>query len=185
MPASYPSQLNPGNLIQTTFVWNVQEVQNLNIDKDLKRLLVQLYQNLNQVTLALNAKDTGFYNEQEFLTGQQFFSMPGVNSTSQSAPDQRQVFRKVINFGALPNPAVSATKSVPHNISLQAGYTFTRIYGTATNPGSSFIPLPYASPTALNENIELEIDDTDINITAGTDRSSYTKCYVVVEYIKS
>lgn len=181
MSQSYPSQVNPGNLIQTTFVWNAQEVQNLKINPELKRLLVQLYQNLNQVTLALNSKDTGFYNEQEFLTGQQFFSRPGVSSTSQSAPDQRQVFRKVINFGALPN---ATTKSVPHNISLQAGYTFTRIYGTATNPGNSFIPLPYASPTALNENIELEIDDTDINITTGIDRTSYTTCYIVAEYIK-
>lgn len=181
MGSSYSNQVNPGNLIQTTFVWNAQEVQSLNIDKDLKRLLVQLYQNLNQVTLALNAKDTGFYNEQEFLTGQQFFSVPGVNSTSQSAPDQRQVFRKVINFGALPD---TTTKSVPHNISLQAGYSFTRIYGCATNPGSSFIPLPYAS-TTLNENIELEVDDSDINITTGINRTSYTICYCVLEYIKS
>lgn len=182
MGSSYSNQVNPGNLIQTTFVWNAQEVQNLKVNPDLKRLLVQLYQNLNQVTLALNAKDTGFYNEQEFLTGQQFFSKPGVSSTSQSAPDQRQVFRKVINFGALPDATL--TKSVPHNISLQAGYSFTRIYGCATGP-SSFIPIPYISVSALANNIELKLDGTNVTIVTGIDRSSYTICYIILEYIKN
>lgn len=179
--SSHPSQLSQGNLIQTTFVWNAQEVQSLEINKDLKRLLVQLYQNLNNVVLALNSKDTGIYNEQEFLTGQTFFSNPALSSTTSQSPTERQVFRKVINFGALPD---STNKPVAHNISLLPGYSFTRIYGTATTPTSSFIPLPYSSPTALNENISLEITATDIIITTGIDRRAYTTCYVIAEYIK-
>lgn len=181
MAKSYSSQSNPGNLIQTTFVWNAQEVQTLSINPELKRLLVQLYQNLNDVVLALNSKDTGIYSEQEFLTGQTFFPSNSLNSTTSQSPTERQAFRKVINFGALPN---ATTKSVPHNIDIQSGYSFTRIYGTATTPTNSFIPLPYASTTALNENISLTVDGTNITIVTGINRSSYTICYVCLEYIK-
>ena len=178
--SSYPSQIQQGSLIQTTFVWNAQEVQGLKVGPDLKRLLVQLYTNLNNVVLSLNAKDTGLYDEQEFLTGQQFFANPSLSSNTSQAPTQRQAFRKVIMFGALPN---AGAKPVPHNINILAGYSFTRIYGCATLPTSSFIPLPYASPT-LNENISLLVDGTNVTITTGIDRTSYTICYVIVEYIK-
>jgi hypothetical protein len=178
--SSYPSQLQQGSLIQTTFVWNAQEVQSLEINNDLKRLLVQLYTNLNNVVLAINAKDTGLYVTEEFLTGQQFFSNPSLNSTTTQNPEPRQTFRKVINFGNLPN---AGSKSVPHNINIITGYSFTRIYGCATLPTSSFIPLPYAS-TVLNENISLSLDATNVTITTGIDRTLYTTCYVVVEFIK-
>lgn len=180
MAGSYPDQLNPGNLIQTTFVWNAQEVQTLSINPELKRLLVQLYQNLNNVVLALNSKDTGMYQLEEFLNGQQFFANTILSSTTASAPVQRQVFRKVVNFGALPN---ATSKSVAHGITIDANFSFTRIYGCATNPSTSFIPLPYAS-TTLNQNIKLDVDGTNVTITTGIDRTSYTICYCILEYIK-
>lgn len=170
-----------GNLIQTTFVWNTSEIQQLNINEDHKRLLVKLYTNLNKIVLALNAKDTGYYVLEEFLTGQQFFSNPNRSDTQSRGSIQRSTFRKVINFGVLPN---TTTTTIAHNINILSGYSFTRIYGTATNDNcTSFIPIPYASPTD-SENISLEVTNTDIVITTGSDRTSYTTCYIVVEYIK-
>lgn len=181
MAASYPSQLNPGNLISTTFVWNTSEIFSLKINPDIQQLLVKLYTNLNNMTLALNLKDTGYYVLEEFLNGQLFFPDPTLNSTTAATPTDRPVFRKVINFGTLPN---TTSTSVAHNIDITSGYSFTRIYGAATNTGkTSFIPLPYASPT-LTENISLEITNTNVVITTGSDRTSYTTCYVIVEYIK-
>jgi hypothetical protein len=94
----------------------------------------------------------------------------------------RQVFRTVVNFGALPN---AASTSVAHNIVVTSGYSLTRLYGAATNnTQTSFIPLPFSSST-LNENIKLEMTNTNIVITTAIDYSAYTKTYVVVEYIKS
>ncbi len=181
MAASYPSQLSTGNLIATTFVWNTSDISALKVNPDLKKLLIHLYTNLNNMTLALNVKDTGLYSLEEFLTGQVFFPNPSLNSTTSGTPVERQAFRKIINFGTLPNTGAT---SVAHNIDIMAGYSFTRIYGTATNTAlTSFIPLPYASPT-LNENISLELTATNVVITTGIDRTSYTTCYVSVEFIK-
>lgn len=179
--ASYPSQLSQGNLLPTTFVWNSSQIMALQLPEDTKRLLVDLYTNINNIVLALNIKDTGYYVQEEFLTGQLFFPDPALNSTTAQFPTYRQTFRKVINFGALPN---ATSKSVAHNLTITPGFSFTRIYGAATNPSTSFIPIPYASPT-LNENISIEIDATNIIITTGIDRTAYTTCYAVIEYIKN
>ena len=62
-------------------------------------------------------------------------------------------------------------------------WTFTRLYGAATDPSTSFLPIPFAHPTAAN-NIALSADATNVSITTGSDRTGYTACYVVLEYIK-
>lgn len=86
----------------------------------------------------------------------------------------------VVDFGALPN---TGTKSVPHNITVTGSTIWTRYYATATYPGSSGIPIPYASPTLAN-NIEINVDATNVNITTGSDRTAYTTTYVILEYLQ-
>jgi hypothetical protein len=135
-----------------------------------------MYQNLNLMANVLNVKDTGYYNTLEYVCGQLYFPDPAIT-------DQifRQVFRTVIDFGALPN---TATKSVAHNLTFTPSTLFTRIYGTATDTtGITGIPLPYASPTAAN-NIELSVDATNVNVTAGSNRTNFNKCVIILEYLK-
>lgn len=174
---------NYGLFVPTTNVWDTNELQDINVNSDeFKELLIRLYQNISNIAVATNLKDSAFYNNtMEFVTGGQFFANPAISSASAQTPTLRPVFRTVVNFGALPN---AATKSVAHNITVNTAYTFTRIYGCATNPNTSFIPLPYASPT-LNKNIEINADATFVNITTGIDRTAYTVTYVVLEYIKT
>lgn len=136
---------------------------------------------LNQMSLVLNTKDTGYYPLTEFVCGQLYFPDPTLTSASTTTPVWRQVFRKVINVGTLPNAA--GTKTILHNIDIAVGFKFTRIYGVATDPSTSFLPLPYSSATA-NDVIEVWVDATNVNIKVGKDRSGYTTCYVVLEYIK-
>lgn len=179
---SYPTQANPGMFLPTTNVWNIEQLADLPIDPTLKELLILLYQHINTLSLAINLKDTGYYTLEEFLNSQAWFPDPALSSTTPLLPDFRQVFRKVINFGQLPN---ATSDAVAHTIPITSGYTFTRIYGTANDTtGNSYIPLPYASPTD-SENIELEVDLTDVIITTGSDRTNYDTTYVVLEYIKS
>lgn len=183
MAGSYSKQTNPGMMLPTTNVWDVSQIYAIeNISPELRELLVRLYQNLNTMALAVNLKDTGYYTLQEFLTGQLFFPNTLNGEQTPSTPVFRQAFRKVINFGPLPN---AGTRSVPHYIDINSGYSFTNIMGTATGvvPFLS-IPIPYASGT-LNKNIELSIDDAFVYITTSIDYSSYEICYVVLEYIKS
>jgi len=171
-----------GSFIPTTQVWDVSEIYATEVTSPaFKELLVRLYQNLNNQAVALNIKDTGYYDTSEFVNGQSFFPNPAYNSTTAVKPAMRQVFRKVVNFGALPNTAL---KSVAHGLTVTTGFTVTRVYGAATDPAATiFLPIPYSSPVLAN-NIELNVGATNVNITTGSDRTAYTVTYVVFEYLK-
>ena len=172
-----------GQFLATTNVWDVSEIYSTEVTSpQFKELLVRLYQNINNQALSVNVKDSGLYDTTEFVNGQIYFSNPALNSTSTTTPTQRQVFRKVINFGALPN---AASTSVAHDIAPTASFTFTRIYGSASDTiGLNYIPLPYASPVAA-DNIELNLDSTNVTIKTGSNRSNFNVVYVIVEYLKS
>lgn len=173
---------NVGAFVPTTNVWDVGQLHDVDVTSPaFKELLVRLYQNINAIALALNIKDSGYYVTEEFVNGQVYFPNPSLSSQTSSKPVLRQVYRRVVNFGALPN---TASKTVAHNLSITNGYTFTRIYGAASNTtGTTYIPLPYSSPVLAN-NIELSVDATNVTITTGSNRTSFTTTYVVLEYIK-
>lgn len=177
---AWPSQTNPGLFIGTTFVFDIGEIQQLDISPEFKDLLVRLYQNLNAMQIALNLKDSGYYAEEEFVNSQ---SYPPVDTVVGNAPTvSRQVFRKLIDFGPLPN---TGTATVAHGISLTTAFSFTRIYGAASDQaGFNYIPIPYASPTDA-DNIELRVDTTNVIITTGSNRSNFTQTWIVLEYLKN
>ncbi len=148
---------------------------------------IRLTQNLNNLAIALNAKENGFYFDNEVPTGRLFiprFTGEGSLISASTNFSFRPVYRLVIDFGALPN---NATKSVAHGITTDENYSIVHLYGTATNPGASTltsaIPIPSASSVGA-DNVQLEMDATNINITTGIDRTAYTRTFVVIEYIK-
>ena len=167
-----PSDLqnNSGLYVESTDVFDIDLLNSMDVTEPaFKELLVRLYQNINRIRLSLNLKDSAYYVENEFLNGQVFFQ-------------DQQAFRTLVNFGALPN---AIAKSVPHGINTTNTFSFTRIYGCATDQVTmQYIPLPYASPTLVN-NIQLDVDATNVTITTGIDYSAYTVTYVILEYIKS
>lgn len=170
-----------GAFVNTTNVWDVPGLNEVK-DPTVQQLLIRLYQNIGEIALVLNVKDTGFYNTDEFVNGQLWFQNPLNASTNTNSTEFRQVLRKVINFGALPDTAL---KSVAHGITCTSSTTFTRIYATSSDTtGLTYIPIPFASPV-LAENIKLDIDATNINITTGSNRSNYNVTYVILEYIQS
>lgn len=172
-----------GAFIPTTNVWDVSQIYSANVNSpEFKELLVRLYQNVNNIALSVNIRDAGMYDTQEFVNGQTFFPNPSLSSATSSVPAQRQVYRKVINFGALPN---AGTTNVAHGLTVNAAFSFTRIYGCSTDPVNFvYLPLPYASPTDA-DNIELKVDATNVTIITGSNRTAFTTTYVVLEYIKS
>lgn len=191
-PAPTPQQNQVGAFVATSYIWDVARLHEIEVNSpEFKELLVRLYQNLANIANVLNIKDSGYYNTLEFVNGQLFFPNPNFDSQTSQTAIYRQVLRKVINFGALPN---AGTKSVPHGITCIAfsvgppivpGTTFTRIYATATdNTGLTYIPIPYASPTLAN-NIELNVDNTNVNITTAINYSNYTITLVVLEYLQT
>lgn len=92
--------------------------------------------------------------------------------------DGKTIYRKVVNFGALPN---NTSKTVAHGI---VGWeNFIRIYGWAKT-GTVVVPLPFVSSSALSAAMSLNINNTTIDITAGSDRSAFSG-YIVLEYTKT
>lgn len=175
MSGSIPNQLNFGSYIPTTYTWEIQQLQDANIDPKLKELLIRLYQNINNMSLVINTKDSAIYFDQEFLTGQIYFPNPNLNSTTAQAPTPRSVFRKVVNFGTLPN---AATTSIAHGISFNSSYIFTRIYGAATDQtGLNALPIP-------QQDLIVTVDATNVSVTTTSNYSSYNQTYIVLEYIK-
>jgi hypothetical protein len=167
-----------GLYVPTTQVWDVQQFYDMDVNSpQFKELLVRLYQNLNNIAVALNLKESAYYMTKEFLTGQVFFN-PDTNEPEK----QRPGYRQVVNFGALPAAGI---QPIPHGLTLNAYTTATHIYGAATNPTTTeLIPLPYSS-TVAGDNIEVWIDATNVNIRVAANWSTYTRCIIVIEYLKS
>jgi len=175
------AQINAGAFLPTTNVWDPIELEDVDLSnkEELKELLAKLYRNINNIALSVNIRDAGLYPRSEFISGQLFFPDPSLSSSSAKTPEQRQVFRKVINFGTLPN---SSSKSIAHEITITSGFTFTRIYGAASDSSApQFIPIPYASAATT---IELFVDGTNVTVTTTSNRTSFTSTYIVIEYIK-
>lgn len=130
---------------------------------------------LKRISEGVNVRDIALYIENEVLTGGQY--VPSSNDTT----SLRSVFRKTINFGSLPN---TSTKSVAHGLSIDNRFTLVQLIAAATDPVSfTSVSIPYASATSTDV-IEINIDATNINITTSKDYSSYTRCFVTLEFLK-
>jgi hypothetical protein len=131
----------------------------------------------------VNGKENATYSTLETVTCQNWFS----TSPASSQQLQRQGFRKVINFGALPN---TGTKSVAHGITVTASTSITRIYGAATNPTAldpnpRFIPLPYVDTTTEANEITLYASDVNVYVVTAANFSAFTICYIILEYLQN
>lgn len=96
--------------------------------------------------------------------------------------DGKTIYRKVINFGALPN---ATKKDVAHNISNLE--QFIRIEGVSTRQDntkfSQSLPLVYKNIES-NYNTSLGVDVQTVSIQTDEDRSMFNG-YVILEYTKT
>jgi hypothetical protein len=170
---------NMGLYLPTTYIFDIQEVEQADINSpEFKDLLVRLYQNVNDIVLAVNLKTTGYHLTTEFNTGSLLFNI------NNDFTQLRNIFRVTVNFGALP---AAGTKSVAHSIPfIGSTYSFTTINGAATNPSTpEFIPIPFSSAVDIAHNLQITVDATMVNITTGgTDYSAYTTTWITLEFVK-
>jgi len=179
MPVTQPNDI-VSLLLPTTKELDASEIYETDVSSDeFKELIVRLYQAINSISIAVNSKDSGYLPNQESISGVLLF---GTTVSSNGQLQYRPGYRVAINCGALPN---TGSNSIAHGISIGANYRLIKLYGGATTAtATSMIPLPFASPT-LSENIKLEATGTNIVITTGSNRSSYTTSYVVMEYVST
>lgn len=94
--------------------------------------------------------------------------------------DGKAIYKKTVFFGTLPN---ASNKSVAHNIS-NLEYV-VKLESMATSTGDSiFRELPHVSPTAIADQILVEVDPSYVSIYTGSNRTNYS-AYVTIYYTKS
>jgi hypothetical protein len=171
------SFLPSGLFVPTTQVWDTSTVpagEELKGD-ELRELIIRLYQNLNVMALVINNKESALYGITNFITSAEYYPNPAT-----VRQEFRSVVRTVVNFGPLPN---ATTTVVAHNIPFNDGFTLTRLYAAATDTtGLNYIPIPYASGVSTNS-IELRLDATNVYIGTSSNRTNFTLCSVVIEYL--
>jgi hypothetical protein len=162
-------QVSAGQFIPTTQVWDIGHLQEVDVNSaDFKELLVRLYQSVNTIALAVNAKEFGQYLTQEMVNSDVYF-----NTASSNILDLRPVYRMVVNVGAL---GAGAT-AVNHGLTIGASWSFVRIYGAASNAVTgNYYPVP--SPL-----LSLVVNNTQVVVT-NTTGLAFLKCTVVLEYLK-
>ena len=99
-------------------------------------------------------------------------------STGAKWIDGKTIYKKTINFGALPN---STTKTVAHGISNFS--EAVKLEGIAKSNANNYTSLPYvpASPSSL---CDMSVNATSVNMTSPDDRSHWSG-YVTIYYTKS
>lgn len=175
MAGSFPDSVNPGLFLPTTPMFDVGDIN----DETLKQLIVQLTQFVNNMAIVVNQKDSALYSLQQFVNGQTYFPNPLLTSTTPQTPTPRQVYRQVFNFGALPN---AGTKTMAHGIAPTALFSFTRIYGTASDTTAlNYIPIPQAF---IGGNIiDLTIDNTNIIVRTNFNAANFDTTYIILEWL--
>jgi hypothetical protein len=137
---------------------------------------VFLVEQLREMTNGINARELAIYVNDEELTGGQF-----VRGAA-SPPQFRNIFRKVIDFGALPN---ATAKSIQHFITFSANTLVIKHHAWANDPASNLaIPIPYVNVANPADGVQLDVDGTNVTITTTSDYSNYTSTFVVLEYIQ-
>lgn len=135
---------------------------------------------LKKLANGINVREIGFFLDEELLSGKSF--IPGINNALDGETSQqfRNILRKVVDCGALPNAGL---KQVPHGIFIDSNFTLIDLFGAATDP-VNLLSFDLGHAAAPPNQVEIYLDATYINIVTGTNRSAYTRTYIVIEYIQ-
>ena len=135
---------------------------------DAKPFIVEQLKNL---ALAVNAKEIGFFLDQELLSGKSF--VPGVNEVigGETSQQFRSILRIVVVFPGL----TVGVNTQPHNIKVDANFSLIQLWGSATNATAlTGEPIPNGADT-------ISYDSTNIIITVA---AAYTRAWAIMEYIQ-
>ena len=98
--------------------------------------------------------------------------------------DGKTIYRKVIDCGNMPN---ATTKNVPHGVSNLDVVVDVKAMMKRTSGGSDQSPIPKTSISSTDSykyQCELYVDDTNIILKAGNDRSNYS-AFTIMLYTKT
>ena len=94
--------------------------------------------------------------------------------------DGKTIYRKVVSCGQLPNSANKATNHGVSNID-----KIINICGTARSADGNVISIPFVHENQSITGVKVTVDRVNVNIATSRDWSSFTECYVIIEYTKN
>lgn len=159
------SNFNPANSIAPYLPTSVFFPED---EEQFRVKLTEMYRNISS---AVNQRSLSIYDDQEFLTGQQWLTVGDPQK-------KRQTYRKVF-------PITDASLVFNHNITGLS--EFTHMYGAAFDTGLGlYYGIPYVSASSIGNQIQLDVTATQIRITKGAGSPpAITSGYIVLEYLKS
>lgn len=118
--------------------------------------------NMNEIKMAINSSTS--YSTTETICGTWL---------------DKPLYRKVINFGALPN---NTTKQVNHNIANIDRIVNTQGYAYASSTQVS-VNIPYAGYGDFV--CDVIVNTTYVKVATHLDQSAFGECYIFLEYTKT
>ena len=143
---------------------------------ELELLETELTKSYEEIASGVNSRTIGIFNTFQMVTGDKYYS---IMNTSPMNPIQfRQGYRKLFPFGAI---TAGATLVIIHNI---VDITeCVHIYGNCITATPDFRPIPYSSVTAADDQIELNVTSTQINIINGSGAPNITSGTIILEFL--
>lgn len=167
-----------GAFVPTNYIWDIQQLQETNIDPQAKELLIRLYQNVNAIALVLNVKTTGQFPLMETVNGNLWFPNPNNNSTTAATASLRQELQQTY----LITNVVPGVRTVAHGITITKATTFTGLDGAASDQvGFKYYGFNSGAGAA---NISAVANSTNIVITNNTG-ITFTTVYIVFKYLQN
>ncbi len=129
-----------------------------------------IVEQLKRLANGVNAREIGFFLDQELLSGKAF--IPGMNIAAEGGSSQqfRTIFRKVVVFPGL----TIGVNTQPHGLVIDGNFSLIQLFGAATN-ATAFTgePIPNGADT-------ISYDATNIIITVA---AAYDRAWAVIEYM--
>lgn len=124
-----------------------------------------LVEHLKKISNGVNAREIGFFLDQELLSGKAF--IPSSINVSGTSEQFRTILRKTFLFG----PIIVGVNTQAHGIVVDANFTLIQIFASGTNVGA-----------LTGDNIPAV--GYDVNNIIVTSTKAYDKAVVVIEYIQ-
>ena len=169
-----------GNFITTLPNFNL-EGMDIN-SPEFRQFIVILTNTVNDICMAINDKEAGYFSTYEFLTGKRLYPDPALNAYTEEQPYRAGIFRKCFRYTTpLPN---AAAVPVAHGLAMDANWKTIDLWGTTfDSTAHQWLKLPFAGSGA--DAIDLYADFTHIYIKTQSNRNSCTFTNLVIEYTKS
>ena len=126
---------------------------------------------LKKITNSLNAKEIGFFIDQELLSGKSFIPSPNELADGGTSQQFRSILRIVVDVG----PITAGVKTVAHNITVDANYEQIALWACATNSSAPF------TSTVFGNSDTIRVIGPNIQITSD---GTYDRCKAYLEYIQ-